>query len=309
MIKKYKMRTLALTVDSGAIAPEGVCNIERITKILNVDHVYLRDEKQIRIAKENVKKKFHGWLKYPSINTIVPVLNSGDKTMNLRMAKYVKENNIPLVIGGNTYGSSAIEHDHYKTGFLGVFPDERGRYSVSDKIKILFHFGYEYLKVPYNYNLSVFQEYAKGAAVYYFEPILKPKRIECIGFYDYIYWNETEILSTICNELNWQGASDTTTTWRIDDAAYPLMNYLYYRIVGFSEHVELLSKMIREGQISREEGLRRYLSEQKPRIPTLMRMFEELDVTKEQVDEAIEQYRIGFLDNLLSKHYGPTVIA
>ena len=106
-----------------------------------------------------------------------------------------------------------------------------------------------------------------------------------------IYWNEKEILSTITKDLDWKGASDTTTTWRMDDAAYPLINYIYYKLVGFTEHDEMYSKQIREGQISRDEALKRCMSDHKPRIPSLMSTFEELEVTKEQMDEVLEKYR------------------
>ena len=87
IVKKYKMRTLALTVDGGFITEEGYRNINIVTTKLGVDHVWIRDEKENTIAKKNCKIKFHGWLKKPSINTIVPVLNSGDKTMNLKNNK------------------------------------------------------------------------------------------------------------------------------------------------------------------------------------------------------------------------------
>ena len=98
MVEKYKMRTLALTVDSGFILPEGFRNIKRVTEVLNVEHVFLRDENKIEIAQENCRMKFQGWLNKPSIHTIVPVLNSGDKTMNLRMARYARKNNINHII-------------------------------------------------------------------------------------------------------------------------------------------------------------------------------------------------------------------
>jgi len=291
LARRYKMRTLALTVDSGFITPEGIRNIERMTEILNVDHVWLRDEKKIEIAKRNVKMKFHGWLKKPSINTIIPVLNSGDKTMNLQMYNYAKENKIPLVLGGNIIGNCSFELGHFKTGFLGVFPDERGIFSTYDKIKLLFLFGLEYLRNPSNFRIPILKEYLEGAVVFYFESLLKPKGVVSLGFFDYIYWNENEILSTITKDLDWEGASDTTTTWRMDDAAYPLINYIYYKLVGFTEHDEMYSKMIREGQISREEALKRCMSDHKPRIPSLMRSFEELEVTREQVDEVLGKYR------------------
>ena len=294
LVKKYKMRVLALTVDSGAILPEGYRNIKRITEVLNVEHVWLKDEKQIETAQQNTKTKFHGWLKKPSINTIVPTLNAGDKLMNLRMYRYAKENKIPLVLGGNIVGNSNIEQGHLTTGFLGVFPDERGMHTTYNKIKLLFLFGLEYLRNPANFHIPVFKEYLGGILVYYFDALLKPKGVDSFGFYDYIYWNEEEILSTITKELDWKGASDLTSTWRIDDAAYPLINYIYYKLVGFTEHDEMYSKMIREGQITREEALKRCLADHESEWihgPRLLGIFEELEVTKEQVDEALEKYR------------------
>jgi len=300
IVKKYRVRALALTVDSGFITPEGIRNINRMTEILNVEHVFLRDEKRIEVAKRNVKEKFQGWLRKPSINTVVPVLNSGDKTMNLRMYNYARENKIPLVIGGNNIGNSSFEQEHWKTGFLGVFPDEHGIYSKYDRIRLLFLFGLEYLRNSSNFHIPILKEYVEGAAVYFFESLLRPRGVKSIGFFDYIYWNEKEILTTIYNELDWQGASDTTTTWRVDDEAYPLMNYIYYKLVGFTEHDEMYSKMIREGQISRDEVLKRCISDHKPRIPSLMRSFKALEVTKEEVDEALEKYR----EKLWGKYFG-----
>jgi len=304
MVKKYKMRTIALTVDSGFILPEGHRNIKRITEVLNVEHVFLRDENKIKIAQENCRIKFQGWLKKPSIHTIIPVLNSGDKTMNLRMAKYAKKNNIPLIMGGNIIGNCTIEQDHWKTGFLGVFPDEHGVYTLPDRVRLLLLFLLEYLKDTTNFKLPILKEYITGILVYFFESQLRPRGVNIIGFWDYIYWKEKEVESTVFNELDWQGASDHTTTWRIDDSAYPLLNYLYYKLVGFTEHDEMYSKMIREGQIKRDEALKRVLADHESQWmhgPRLLTSLEELGVTKEQLDEVLERYRERFWKKYFSK--------
>ncbi|MCW3985545.1 MAG: hypothetical protein NWE91_03935 [Candidatus Bathyarchaeota archaeon] len=301
IVKKYKMRVLALTVDSGAIRPEGYRNIEKATRALDVDHVWLKDENQIKTAKKNTKIKFHAWLKKPSINTIVPVLNAGDKTMNLRIYRHAKENGIHLVLGGNNVGNSCFEQEHFKTGFLGVFPDERGMYSKYGKVKLSVLLGLEYVRNWRNLRWSVFKEYVKGMYVYLFESISKPKGIAPLGFYDYIYWNEKEVVSTVRRELGWEGASDTTATWRVDDSMYPLIDYLYYRLVGFTEFDEHYSKLVREGQLSRGEALKRCLSHNAPRIPSLMRTFDELEVTKERVDEAVDKYRPKLLKKILKR--------
>lgn len=305
MVKKYKMKVLSLTVDSGFILPEGIKNIETVTETLNVPHVWLRDDKKIRIAQQNCIIKFQGWLKSPSINTIVPVLNAGDKTMNLRMARHAKQNQIPLVMGGNYIGNCSFEEEHWKRGFMGVFPDDRGTFTTSAKIKLVYQFFIkEYLTHAYNYKWPVFKEYFTGGFVYFFEKLFRPKDIEFLGFWDYIYWKEKEVEETVINELGWKGAPDHTTTWRIDDSAYPLLNYLYLKLVGFTEHDEMYSKMIRENQINREEGLKRCLADHNSpwingdRVNTSI---QELGVTRQQVDEALEGYRKKLLPKILKR--------
>jgi len=301
VVRKYGMRALALTVDSGAIMPEGHRNIARITQALGVDHVWLRDEKQVETAQRNTRTKFRAWLRKPSINTIVPTLNAGDKTMNLRIYRYAKENGVPLVLGGNNVGNSSFEQEHFKTGFLGVFPDERGNYSLYGKVKLSFLLLSEFLGNRHNLHWSVFKEYVEGAYVYLFESVSRPEGVTPLGFYDYIYWKEREVVPTILNELGWRGASDTTATWRVDDSAYPLIDYLYLRLVGFNEFDEFYSKLVREGQIPRDEALKRCLSENAPRVPSLMRSFEELGVTKEQVDTVVDRYRAKLLRKILGR--------
>jgi hypothetical protein len=138
-----------------------------------------------------------------------------------------------------------------------------------------------------------------GAFVYFFESHQKPDDVTPLGFYDYIYWNEKEVLSTVFNEVGWQGAADTTATWRIDDAAYPLIDYLYLRLVGFNEFAEFYSKLVREGQLSRSEALKRCASDSALRIPSLLSVLEELGVTKEEVDKVLDNYRIRLLNKIL----------
>jgi len=296
MVRKYGMRVLALTVDSGAIMPEGYRNIDRIVKALGVDHVWLKDDEHIKSAQRNTRIKFHAWMRKPSINTIVPVLNAGDKTMNLRMYRYAHEHDIPLVIGGNNIGNSSFEQEHFKTGFMGIFPDDHGRYSSFDRVRLSFLFAWEFLNNTHNWHWPVFSEYLSGAFVYFFESLQKPGDVVPVGFYDYIYWNEEEIVGTITRELGWEGSSDTRATWRIDDAAYPLIDYLYYALVGFNEFDEHYSKLIREGQLTREKALAR-LETDRLRIPPMKASLKDLGVEEEELARVVVEYR----DQLLIK--------
>ena len=224
----------------------------------------------------------------------MPVLNSGDKTMNLQIYNYTKKNGVRLVVGGNNVGNSNFEQEHWKTGFLGIIPDERGVYSTPDKIRLLFLFGCEFLKNSSNFQVPIIREYIEGAAVYFFESMLKPTSVRPLGFYDYIYWDEKKVVSTITKELDWKGAPDATTTWRIDDSAYPIIDYIYYKLVGFTSHDEIYSKMIREGQISREEGLKRCLADHESRWihgSRLVGLLKDMEVSKKELDGVLEKYR------------------
>ena len=120
MVRKYGMNVQALTVDSGFILPEGIRNVEKITRALDVPHVWLRDQKAVETARRNAAVKFRGWLRNPSIKTIGPVLNSGDKTMNLKMARHARDHGVPAVVGGNYVGNCSFEEEYWKRGFLGV---------------------------------------------------------------------------------------------------------------------------------------------------------------------------------------------
>jgi hypothetical protein len=151
----------------------------------------------------------------------------------------------------------------------------------------------------HNYHWSIFREYLGGAFVYFFESLQKPDDVTPLGFYDYIYWNEKKVLFTVFNEAGWQGAADTTASWRIDDAAYPLIDYMYFRLVGFNEFAEFYSKLVREDQLSRSEALKRCTSDSAPRIPSLLGVLEELGVKKEEVDTVLDAYRIRLLNKIL----------
>ncbi len=65
----------------------------------------------------------------------------------------------------------------------------------------------------------------------------------------------------------------------------------------------MYSKMIREGQITREDALNRIQDDHKPRMKKLGKNFEELGVTKEQVDESLKKCRKRLLWEVLAKQH------
>ncbi|MFH0822395.1 MAG: hypothetical protein V2B18_06555, partial [Pseudomonadota bacterium] len=90
-----------------------------------------------------------------------------------------------------------------------------------------------------------------------------------INFYNYIQWDEDEIVSTIVREFNWETEPDTISTWRIDDGTAAFYNYVYMAIAGFNENEAFRSVQIRNGELDRQKALELVKEENKPRFQSL----------------------------------------
>jgi hypothetical protein len=86
-----------------------------------------------------------------------------------------------------------------------------------------------------------------------------------VNLFDYITWDEKVINDTLLGTYNWESDPETDSTWRIGDGTAAFYNYIYFVVAGFTENDTFRSNQIREGQISREEGLRLLESENYPR--------------------------------------------
>jgi hypothetical protein len=87
--------------------------------------------------------------------------------------------------------------------------------------------------------------------------------------FHYLPWSEEEIVGTIRREYDWEVAQDTKSTWRIGDGTAAWYNYIYQTIAGWSEDEVMLSNMIREKHMSREEAFRRAAEYAPPRWPSI----------------------------------------
>ena len=82
-----------------------------------------------------------------------------------------------------------------------------------------------------------------------------------VRLFDYIKWDEKEVMTTITDRLDWQQSSEVASPWRFDCRLDYVRRIMYTKTIGVSELRDLFSKMIREGQMTREEALRRLKTE------------------------------------------------
>ncbi|MFC1461293.1 hypothetical protein ACFLQR_02095 [Verrucomicrobiota bacterium] len=267
LVKKHKLRVLALTLDGGLITEFGYRNMERAKTILGIDHqiIVLDQKKVLRHVGKNIK----AWLKKPSL-LMIPIFMSADKTFGFKLTKIGKEYDVPLlVMGGNT----GVESTSFKAAYAGVY-EEPNQIKLTQSLRLLLAYLLEYITNPRYINGSLKYIIPGWFDFFFFQTHNK----NFIHYFEYIKWNEDEILTTIRDELDWETPPDTSQTWRTDDATSPWYNFLYYSMRGFTENDELLSNMIREGMIGREEALARVEQENQPRYEEIQKYLKKVGV-------------------------------
>ena len=259
--KELGMNPIAFTYDWGLVTDLARRNCARICGKLGVEHII----RTPNIAKKRkyVRQNIEAWLKKPELG-MIPLFMAGDKAFYHHARQLKKETNIKLVFycTGNM-----IENCPYKFGFSGIKDGESEmkltKIKMLDKIQLVSYYLKHFLLNPSYFNSSLFDT----AAAYWHTFIAKD---DFLYLYQYIDWNEDKVVDTIVKEYDWEKATDTKTTWRIGDGTASFYNYIYYSMAGFTEDDDMISNMIREGYIDRDEGLKRSIEFAKPRIASLL---------------------------------------
>ncbi|HEU4729860.1 MAG TPA: hypothetical protein VFT22_18315 [Kofleriaceae bacterium] len=255
-----QMNPVAFTYDWGMVTDLARRNQARLCGALGVEHIIRSAD--ITAKRRFVRKNVEAWLKKPELG-MVTLLMAGDKEFYAHARQLRKETGIKLVIfcTGNM-----IEDAPYKTGLMGVPQDDHGNtltgMSLRNKLAMLWYFAKNYAKNPAYLNESLLDT----ANAFWQTFVVKD---DFLYLFHYLPWNEDTIVSTIRREYDWEVATDTQTTWRIGDGTAAFYNYIYGTIAGFTEDEAMLSNMVREGHIDREEALRRGREYGKPRWPSI----------------------------------------
>ncbi len=258
--KVLGMNPVAFTYDWGMVTDLARRNCARVCGKLGVEHIIRSAD--ISAKRRYVRKNIEAWLKKPELG-MVTLFMAGDKEF-YRVARQLRqETGIKLVIfcTGNK-----IEEAPYKTGLMGVPQDDHNMkltdMALGTKLPMLWYFAKNYLKNPAYINESLLD--TMNAFVQTF--VIKD---DFLYLYHYLPWHEDEIVGTIRREYDWEIATDTQTTWRIGDGTAAFYNYIYGTMAGFTEDESMLSNMVREGHLTRDEALERGREYSKPRWASL----------------------------------------
>jgi tRNA(Ile)-lysidine synthase TilS/MesJ len=273
-VRVLNLKALAYTYDNGFMPEQTKENVKNIVDILGIDHVVEKDE----YMRRNQKHIISSWIRRPSPATI-SLLCTGCQTDYKRgLVKTVESNKIPLVILGS--GEPARS---FAQRLLSVSGE------IGKKFPLVLGFSEEILRNPY-YVLSPSCLVAFTREFFYRFLHKYNKYFDRVRIFKYIEWNEETILSVIEEELAWKKPPDSTSSWRSDCKIHLLKQYLYMRMLGFTKNDEILSGMIKENMITREEALTRLESENAISQKFLAEFLDELGVSFSDLDISLKEY-------------------
>ncbi|MGB3947091.1 MAG: hypothetical protein WBM13_03845 [Bacteroidia bacterium] len=258
--KELGLNPIAFTYDWGMVTDLARRNAARVCGKLGVENIIVAAD--IHEKRKNIRKNVAAWLKQPSLG-MIPLFMAGDKYFFYYSNKILKQNNLELSV----YGSNPFENTDFKSGFAGIEPvfnkariDEL---KIKNKIKLASFFGKNFAVNPAYFNSSLKDTMGAFASRYVIE------RKGYLQLFDFFEWEETKLEKLIFSEYDWEKSIDTSSTWRIGDGTAAFYNYIYYTVAGFSEFDTFRSNQIREGHLTREQGLALTDTENTPRYETI----------------------------------------
>ena len=255
VVKELGLKPITFSYDWGMLTDLGRRNQARMCGELGVEHILISAD--IRKKRDNIRKNVLAWLKQPNLGT-VPLFMAGDKQYFYFANLLMKQNDLGLSV----LGENSLETTNFKSGFCGIKPNFKKGHtyslSVSDKLKMIAHYGKQYLINPAYLNSSIIDTLDSFKSYY----IISHQNL---NIFDYLKWNETKVNDLIIKTYDWETDPGTSTTWRIGDGTAAFYNYIYFMIAGFTENDTFRSNQIREGVLTREKALEFSNKENQPR--------------------------------------------
>lgn len=254
LVRDYGMRVLAVNYKNAFMSPWALENMRRAVERLKVD--FYDWEFPNDVQRRATARALKAWSFYPSSN-LIPIVCVHCKTINLTLFKIAHDHKIPLIV----MGSNPLETASFKQAGLGgaIYYHKLSRLpriirkSVGELIK-----NPRYLThCPWSIVLKMYLSAGHNS------PYLRwrYKDISAVLLFDYLRWNEKEVVSTITDNLGWQKSPEVASSWRFDCRLDYARRLMYAATVGVTELRDLFSKMVREGMISRSEALTRLATE------------------------------------------------
>jgi len=159
----------------------------------------------------------------------------------------------------------------------------------SNKLSLILGFLMESMRNPY-YILNPNCLIAVAKEFFYRYLHQYNKELKIVSLFEFIEWDENMILSVIQKELKWKNPPHSRSSWRSDCKLHLFRQYLYRETLGFTKNEELLSGMIRENMITREDALKRLENDNIISQQFIISLLDELGLSFSDLEIALREY-------------------
>jgi tRNA(Ile)-lysidine synthase TilS/MesJ len=273
-VRVLNLKALAYTYDNGFMPEQTKKNVKSMVDILGVDHAVEKDE----YMKKNVSLILSSWIRKPS-PAMIAFLCTGCQTGYKRgLVKTAQSNKIPLVITGGGEPQRSFARD-----LLGIAGQRKKRLSL------ILGFPREIVNNPYYILIPNFL--TAFTREFFYRYSYRFEDFKIIRIFKYVEWDEGMMHSVIEKELSWKKPADSKASWRSDCKIHLLRQYLYREMLGFTKNDELISNMLRENMITREEALKRLENDNIIPQEFLAEFLDELGLDFADLNSALKEYK------------------
>ena len=240
LVKKYKLRVLAFTLDHGFLSEEAFLNIRKVVAKLGVDSIIYRPSQDL--ANALFKTGIFSYNNLTASRELAFIMGHVCWPCFVLIAmssiKFAVEKQIPNLIIGTTPGQIRQKN----LDLVSKYND------LVDVYKTMIA---PMLKLLKNTDDS---HYIRSIDIPFIKK-LEVLKVRLVSFYEYNKYDEKTVIKTVEDEFNWARPSDTDSC-----SSNCLLNSLgieiHRRKYGISPYTIPLARDIREGLLDREEALK-----------------------------------------------------
>jgi hypothetical protein len=254
LVHDYDMKVLAYSYVLPFVSEQAQENMRNALDILDVECVFFSLPNDVH--RKATVKALKAWGYHPS-SSMIPIVCAHCKCLWPEFFRIAREYGVHLMF----LGSNPLETASFKKQGLG---GARTYHRLSNIPRLATKSMKEVAANPRYLTIcswgTVFKMYLMAGHT---SPYLqwRYQDITVERLFDYLTWNEQEVMSTIVENLGWQKAPEVESYWRFDCRLDYVRRLMYAETIGVTELRDLFSKMIREGQMTREQALKRLETE------------------------------------------------
>ncbi|MFH1414000.1 MAG: hypothetical protein ABIG56_04060 [Candidatus Omnitrophota bacterium] len=263
--KVLNLKPLAVHNDNDFETEIANKNLEAITKSLDIPLIRVSSKNQI--TKKIVAEKFIINSRYGPDLVVDQTCEACKYGFESASYNTARRRGIKLIIWGDSPDEST---NPFHSLSVHRKPPSKWRRLISPVAVNMFKYKYLFNKMKKEYGSD------------------SPHDLKDIHLYDYIRWDRNTILNTIQREMGWSVPEGSATSWRVDCALVPLVNYLTGKAYGVSKLEIGFSNMVRSGKMDRNDALRRVEQIEKNTDINLLKQFlREMNISDSAINRVL----------------------